>query len=167
MNLKVRIAVIILGGWLAQSVIVPFVSFGRAQPDIILITISVLGFFAGPTVGATGGFAAGLLHDLLVADSVGLWVLVMTVVGYLSGQVERTILGRSALMPMLAIGLVSIVGQVFFMALSFLLGQPIEFLATIRSAVLPSAGYTAIVGSLLFPYLSGLLGAERKATVFK
>ena len=167
MSLNVRFSAVLIFGWLCQAAVVPFISLGPIKPDLILIIVATLGFIDGPAIGAAGGFLGGLLQDLLTARSVGVEALIKTLVGYFSGQVERTILGDSALMPMFAIGAVSLVSQTLYIGLAFLVGEPIEFFPAMGGVVVPSALYTALIGSVAFPYLSRLLSAERQAKVFK
>jgi rod shape-determining protein MreD len=162
-----RLAVVLLAGWIAQAAIVPFISFGGIQPDIILIIICLFGFFGGPVPGAVAGLAGGLLHDLLVPGNLGLGMLAKTLTGYLSGQVERTILGNATLMPMLVVGALSILSQIIYLGLAFLMGQQIELIVAMRAVVLPSALYTALLGLFFFTFIGPLLSPERQATVFK
>lgn len=167
MNVTRRFIFLLIAGWIMQAAVVPFISFGAVQPDIVLVIVATFGFFGGPAPGALGGFAGGLLQDLLAPGSVGLGVLVKTLVGYLSGQVERTILGDSVLMPFLAVGGVSLVSQTLYIGLAFLVGEPIELVAAIKTVVIPNALYTGFIALFIFPPLSRVLSAERHATVFR
>jgi rod shape-determining protein MreD len=162
-----RLAAVLLFSWLAQAALVPSISLGRVQPDIVLIAICLFGFFGGPAPGAVAGFAGGVLHDLLVPGNFGLGMLAKTLTGYLSGQVERTILGNTTLMPMFVVGALSVLSQTIYIGLAFLMGQPIEFIVAMRAVVLPSALYTALLGLFFFTYVGRLLSPERQATVFK
>lgn len=167
MNANARFALVLGAGLIFQAAVVPSIAIGSARPDIVLIIVATFGFLHGPGQGAVGGFIGGFLQDLMVPGSAGLEALVKTLVGYFSGQVERTILGNSQWMPMLAIGFVSFVSQFLFIGLAFLAGEPVELAPTLTSVILPSAFYTAVVGGIFFPRLSRLLSAERQAKVFR
>jgi len=167
MNVNIRFAIVLLVGLACQAVIVPLIAIGPVKPDLVLIIVAVFGFLDGPAQGAVGGFLGGFLQDLLAARSIGLEALVKTLIGYFSGQVERTILGNSALMPMLAIGGVSVASQTLYAALASIVGEPVPLIRAMRIIILPSALYTAVIGLVVWTRLTRLLSAEREATVFK
>ncbi|MDP1809388.1 MAG: rod shape-determining protein MreD [Actinomycetota bacterium] len=167
MNVNVRFALVLAVAFICQAAVVPFISIGPIKPDIILIIVASFGFLDGAAPGAVGGFLGGLLQDLLTIRGIGLEVLIKTIVGGFSGRVERTILGNSPIMPMLAIGGVSIVSQILYIGLAFLTGERMELLTVMREVVLPSALYTATVGFFIFPQLSKILSAERQDKVFR
>ncbi len=167
MNVNLRFAAILGAGFICQAALVPFLSVGPVKPDLILIIVASFGFLDGPSPGAVGGFFGGLLLDLLSVRGLGMEAAIKTTVGFFSGRVERTILGNSPVMPMLAIGGVSLVSQALYMSLAFFAGERMDYLPVIRTVVLPSAVYTALIGFFTFPYLSRALSAERQDKVFK
>jgi rod shape-determining protein MreD len=168
MTVNVRFALILIVGWIIQGTVAPLLAIGTAQPDLVLVLVCVFGILTGPTAGAAGGFVAGLLQDLLVPGAVGLGALVKTIMGYVSGKVDRTLLGDNILVPVLIIAIVSFVSQLSYMCLLFLVGEPIDWLPYLREIVAPSSVYTALIGFFVFPVLSKLLSVESPAeTVFK
>ena len=167
MNVNLRYALILFAGFIFQSAIVPFISIGKAKPDIILIVIATFGFINGPVPGAINGFIGGLLQDLVAAGSLGLQAVSKVAIGFISGRVERTFLGSSALIPMVVIAGISIVSQTIYVGLTFLAGERIEILAALKTVVIPSAAYTAVLGFLMFPYISRLLSSSRQGKAFK
>lgn len=167
MNVNIRFALVLLAAFFCQAAVVPLISIGAAKPDIILIIVASFGFLDGAVPGAVGGFLGGLLLDLLTIRGIGLEIIIKTIIGGFSGRVERTILGNSAVMPMLAIGGVSIVSQILYIGLAFLTGERMALLTAVREVVLPSALYTALIGFFVFPHLSRILSAERQDKVFR
>ena len=167
MNITVRFALVLVAGFLCQAAVVPFISIGAAKPDLVLIIIAGFGFLSGASPGAIGGFIGGILLDVLTIRGIGLEAMVKTLVGFFSGRVERTILGNSPIMPMLAIGGVSILSQTLYIGLAVLVGERMEILPVMREIVLPSALYTSVIGLLAFPFLTRILSAERQDKVFK
>lgn len=167
MSRNVRYILVLTIAFICQATIVPFVSIGAARPDIVLIAIATFGFIDGPVAGAVGGFFGGLLQDLVAAGSLGLTALAKTLAGYISGQAERTILGSSLLLPVVVIAGISVISQIIYVGLAFLMGEPLNFGAALRVVVFPSAAYTALVSVPVFPYLSRLLSSQRQSKVFK
>ncbi len=167
MNVNLRYAIILFAGFIFQTAVVPFISIGKAKPDIVLIVIATFGFINGPFPGAINGFIGGLLQDLVTVGSLGLQAVSKVVIGFMSGQVERTFLGSSALIPMVVIAGISIVSQTIYVGLTFLAGERIEIIGALKTVVIPSAAYTAVLGFLMFPYITRFLSSSRRDKVFK
>lgn len=167
MRFDSRFALLLLISWLLQLSVIPYFSFYGIQPDLILIVVATYAFLEGPVAGAVVGFTGGLLEDLLVMKSGGLNVLVKTVIGYWAGLVERTLFGASIFLPMLAMFLVSTISQLSYVAVSFLVGEQIEFWAVFTGVILPSSLYTSLLALPLFPWLCRMLSHEREEKVFR
>lgn len=162
-----RFGMVLLLAWVIQATIVPYLAIGPAQPDLILIVVATYAFLEGPTAGGVAGFSGGLLQDLLLVRSVGLNILAKTIVGYLSGLVERNLFGSSSLLPMAVMFIVSMISQFLYIVASFLVGEQIELWFAFKSVILPSALYTSFVALLIFSWVTKILSHERQETVFK
>jgi len=83
-------AAIVLGvAVLIQSVLMQRVSIGtvHAVPDVIVVAVVLVGVYRGVTVGAIGGFAAGLLVELLLpGDTLGVVAMACVVIGAWCGR---------------------------------------------------------------------------------
>jgi rod shape-determining protein MreD len=62
-----------------------------AMGDLVLVVVVAAGITGGPDRGATYGFAAGLLVDLLVDSPFGLTALTYAIVGYVVGVVATAL----------------------------------------------------------------------------
>ncbi len=153
MRSGLRLPALLFLAWLAQAALVPFVSIGAIQPDLVLVVVAVQAIAGGPATGALAGFFGGLLQDLLAPSSVGVGALVKTVTGYSLGRVDRTLLGDNAVLPAIMIAVMSFISQSAYLGLLLLAGEPVAFLSYLPGVVLPSALYTAIIGLLLFSLL--------------
>ena len=153
MRPDLRLPACLFLAWLAQAALVPFASIGAVQPDLVLVVVAVQAIAGGPATGALAGFFGGLLQDLLAPGSVGVGALIKTVIGHSLGRVDRSLLGESAVLPAIMIGVMSLISQSAYLGLLFLAGEPVAFPSYLPGVVLPSAFYTAVIGLLLFPLL--------------
>lgn len=153
--------------WLVQAMLVPFITIKTAQPDFLLVAVALSGFIEGPVLGALTGFLAGLLQDLVLPGSLGLNLLIKTLIGFFAGKVERTLFGNSRLMPLFGFFLVSFVAQLLYIFAAFLFGDLIELAVAFKVVLIPSAFYTAFFGWLLFPWLTNFLSGREETTAFK
>jgi len=63
---------------LVESTVLAGLPLGGARPDLLTLAVVAVAMAAGPVSGATFGFAAGLLADLLFDLPVGVSALVYT-----------------------------------------------------------------------------------------
>lgn len=162
-----RLIVALIIGWLLQYSIVPHLAIGKATPDLLLIVVATFSFLDGPIAGSLAGFASGVLADVVAGQVTGIQVLARTLTGYLSGTLERTVFGSTVLLVGAAMFFVSIASQVIYVLVAFVFGEAIEFVAAVKSVILPSAVYTSLLSMVVFKKLSVFLGRERQDTVFK
>lgn len=165
MNANLRLAVVFIIGWLAQGVLVPEIAIGSVQPDFILIVVCAYAVYNGPARGAVGGLVCGLIQDLLVPANLGLGSAVKAMAGYVAGGAENPLAGDGPLVPGVLIAGLSAVSQTLYLGLLLLSGEPLVFIDSVVFTVLPSAGYTALVGVAVFPVLRNVFGAEKDTTI--
>ncbi|MBI2544813.1 MAG: rod shape-determining protein MreD, partial [Candidatus Rokubacteria bacterium] len=83
--MRVSLALMLLGGGLAQTSVAPALSVGGVAPDIPLVLTVLLGLRRGPEVGCVSGFAVGLLQDVAGGGFVGAQALTKALVGFAAG----------------------------------------------------------------------------------
>jgi rod shape-determining protein MreD len=115
------------------------------------------------TAGASFGFAAGLLVDLMppTATEVGRWALVLCLVGYLAGQV--TIDARRSVLRVLAVvaGL-SAVSVVLYAGVGLLFGDSRVTADLFVSILLSTVLYDLLLAPFVIP---GVMALARRTAV--
>jgi rod shape-determining protein MreD len=165
-RLNLRLVLVFLSGWLVQMIFVPYLRIYQAQPNIILIIVVSYAFLRGPSSGAVAGFIGGLLEDLLSLRPLGLSTIGQTIIGYLAGIFAQTIFGGIVFLPAITIAVASFSYQLVYLSIAFVFGHADLSLNLIKVALLPSAVYTGLVGSVLFPWLRQLFSSQAEVTVF-
>jgi rod shape-determining protein MreD len=121
-----------------------------AEPDLLLVTLVVVGLVAGSIPGAVAGFAGGLLVDVMTLDTLGTTSIVLTVAGYWAGRYgETTGRGRPYAAPLAAFAITALAAPAN-VALHFLLGQPVSAGAAVATLI-PSAIVNAALAFGLHP----------------
>lgn len=119
-----RTAVVVLGAVIVQlAVLTQFRLFG-VVPDIIPVLVVMFGLLAGSTIGASTGFAAGMLVDLLLIQTLGVSALLLTIGGYAAGRLRELRDPVHPLVNQVAGALASLYYSVGFAIMQFSLGQP-------------------------------------------
>ena len=132
-------------------------------PDLVLLVVIGLALIVGPTAGASIGFGAGLLVDLMppTATEVGRWAFVFCVVGYLAGQVQLDV-RRSVWVVMWAVAGLSLLAPLLFAGLGLLFGdERIEGQLVVATTI-----STVLYDLLLAPFvIPGVTALARRTAV--
>ncbi len=97
--------------------------------DLSPLLVAFVGLLCGSTLGATSGFAVGLLVDLALLQTLGLTSLIFTLIGYGCGRLRELRDPQAALTPLLVGAAASAVSLVGYSLMEFMLGvdAPISF----------------------------------------
>ncbi|MGB2839353.1 MAG: rod shape-determining protein MreD [Actinomycetes bacterium] len=156
-------AVLILTAALLQVTLVNRLPLPGAGPDLVLLVVIGLAIVVGPTAGASIGFAAGLLVDLIPPTSteVGRWALVLCVVGYLAGQVQ---IGarRSAFIVLGSVAGLAALATLLFAGLGVLFGDPRITGELVVSTMLSSVLYDLLLAPFVIP---GVMALARRTAL--
>jgi rod shape-determining protein MreD len=97
--------------------------------DLSPLLVAFVGLLCGSTLGASCGFAVGLLVDLALLQTLGLTSLVFTLIGYWCGRLRELRDPQAALTPLLVGAGASAVSLVGYSLMEFMLGvdAPVSF----------------------------------------
>ncbi len=99
------VATLIQSSWLARLPV------WGAVIDPLLPLVVAVGIFRGAESGAVIGLGAGLLQDLVSGAAIGVNGLSKLIVGFASGQFERSISVEDPFLPAVATCLATLLGQ--------------------------------------------------------
>jgi rod shape-determining protein MreD len=135
-----------------QVVIVSSLALGGGAPDLLLVTVVVLGLLRGSVPGAVFGFAGGLVVDVLTLETLGITSLVLTLAGFWAGRwAETTGRGRK-LAPILAVGVITLLAGAFAFVLHYMLGDEVVARHALVTVLVPT-----LLANLAFAYPTYLL----------
>ena len=158
---------ILLASFVLQTTVAPHLQVFNVQPDLILVVVVTYAFIQGPIAGSAAGFVGGILQDLVLIRGVGLNALCKTIMGYLGGMIAKALFADNVLLMMAAIFLATILNQLIYSSLIFILGEKIHLWSAFLSLILPSALYNAVLAPLIYHLLYRIVVFEKKAPVFK
>jgi rod shape-determining protein MreD len=95
------LAAVIAVGVVVESTVLGHLRLGGIHADVLVIAVVAVAMTCGPVTGATFGFSAGLVSDLLFANQVGVYALVYTVIGFGIGVARVYITTSSTLAHLL------------------------------------------------------------------
>ena len=160
-------AAAILVAALLQVGLAPYMAIGGVVPNFLLIVVVTLALVEGPIPGASAGFAAGLIFDLLGSGPVGPMVLVLTVTGYMAGLLHEHMFAEGWLLPLTVLAIAALGTALAYGLLVDLLGVGGPFWLTFFTKMLPEAIYDTALGLLIYPWLARFLRQDRSMTTFR
>jgi rod shape-determining protein MreD len=136
----VRLTVLLVVAVVLQLAVVSQITLWGANADIVPLVVLSVGLLAGPVPGAVAGFAAGVLVDMALVQTLGISSLLLVGVGYLAGRYRELRDASHKLVPPLAGGVATLAYAAAFSLIQFLLG--------VESSVSPLIIRDYLVGAL-------------------
>ncbi len=119
-----RGTLVVLLALVAQIAFVADLRVAGAVGDIMLLVTVAAAVTGGPDRGATHGFAAGLVFDLVLDSPFGLSSLTYAVVGYAVGLACTGFFRPSGWWPVAVAAVAALVATVVYTAVAHLIGTP-------------------------------------------
>jgi rod shape-determining protein MreD len=138
---------------------------GSASPDLVLLLVTAIAVFTGPTAGAVSGFAGGLALDVAppAAHYAGEYALVFCLAGYAAARVARAIRDvtgeRDPVVTFTVMAAAAVAGEAGKAALGLLLSDP-HVTPAAAGRVLPAA---ILYDLLLAPFVCWLVSWALRA----
>ncbi|HSK47769.1 MAG TPA: rod shape-determining protein MreD [Coriobacteriia bacterium] len=167
MNRVIPTVVAVLVAAVLQAGLAPYLAIGGVTPNFLLIVAITLALVNGPTQGASAGFAAGLIFDLLGSGPVGPMALVLAVTGYLVGLLHEQMFAEGWLLPLTVLAVGALATEVAYGLILGLLGEGAPFVPAFFTTMLPAAVYDTVLALLVYPWLARFLRRDRPMTTFR
>jgi rod shape-determining protein MreD len=152
-RISLRIALIVVVAVILQLSFFSYLSLLGATPDALSVVVVSLGLLGGGVVGAVCGFAAGLLLDSLLLQTLGVSSLVLLTIGYLAGRYREGFEISNSLMPALVAGALTLLGAAGFAALQLMLGVETQVSLLVLREILVKALLAALLALPLYPLI--------------
>jgi rod shape-determining protein MreD len=129
-TIAIRIALLIVLGVVLQLSFFSRISVLGTSPNFLPVLVVCLGLLGGAVVGAVCGFAAGLLIDSALLQTLGVSSLVLLTAGYLAGRYREGFDISNPLIPPAVAGGLTLFAATGFAAVQLMLGveAPISLL---------------------------------------
>jgi rod shape-determining protein MreD len=152
-RISLRIALIVVVAVILQLSFFSYLSLLGATPDALSVVVVSLGLLGGGVVGAVCGFAAGLLLDSLLLQTLGVSSLVLLTIGYLAGRYREGFEISNSLMPALLAGGLTLLGAGGFAALQLMLGVDTQVSLLVLREILVKALLAALLAVPIYPMI--------------
>lgn len=136
----------------AQYVLLPWITFGRIQPDLFMILTLNISVYCGAGIGAVGGFFCGVIRDMFFSGYDGIWMFIYMAAGLCSGFASEWIDHQKAMLLSVAgAGIGVFISQLATACMRLLPDQFYALPELLWTSVMPSVIYTMAVSAVIFP----------------
>ena len=163
--LNIAVAAVIVAVILQTTLFDRYVDPFGVTADFVLLVVVVASFHLAEESAMVIGFSAGLLNDLLGNTLLGLWALVLTVVGYAAVRLRQRTEGNT-LLVLAAVFALTIGGELLFAVLGTLFGQQVFSDVSAFRKVLLAAVYNLILAGAIVPLFGWFMKPERPTGVW-
>lgn len=144
---NIGIGIIVL---LLQFTLGNWIELSGVKPDLVLLYIIYLGYSEGKISGIMYGFLLGMLQDLAAASTfIGLSALIKSIVGFSAGFLYGKYHILNPIWLAVTVILIIFFGQMLYFVIYYAM-TPLAFQVMVQKFVVPTAGYTVVIGGLLF-----------------
>lgn len=164
-------ALVIFVGYLLQFGLFANSPLIDTVPNILLIITVSFGFMKGKNQGMAIGFACGLLLDIVSMSSVGFHMIILIILGYMTGALHQWMYSDYIVFPLIVTTFSSLIYGMYLYVFQFLIRNRLDFVYYLLHVILPEVIYTVILTSLIYQILSFInykleMTERRSATKF-
>jgi rod shape-determining protein MreD len=161
------VTVVIVTAVLLQTTVFADLRLLGIRPELLYLVTIVVAVLEGPGEGAVIGFVSGFAQDLLLNEPKGILALTLTLLGYTMGMLRQFIVSPSPFLPVILVALGTAGGVLFYVIVSFLLGNYESSIGFAIRVALLSALYNAILTPIVFPVLRRIFEGSRPTRVVR
>lgn len=123
------------------------------MPNLLIILVVSNAYMRGKMTGMSVGFFSGLLLDILFGNVIGLYAMLLLIIGYIAGFANRIYSRDDFTLPLIFIAIANFVYQFLYYIFEFLLRGKLDFLFYFRTLILPEVIYTVAAAIFLYKLL--------------
>lgn len=93
------------------------------QPNLFVILVLTIGLFAGKSIGITFGILFGLALDFFVGKSIGISALMLGIVGFIGGYLDKSFSKDSRVIMITMVVIVTLIYEIGIIILNYFINN--------------------------------------------
>lgn len=157
----------VLGALIAialQIIIAPNIAINDVVPNFVLLFTVITAIRYGAVRASSVGFILGLVYDLIAQGPIGVMSLVLALLGYSAGSLNKSTLTGSLAVQMVIILAAAFFGELLHSVILAIIGYDANFTMSLLMRVLPGTIYDSVIGLILLPLLNRDGNAHKRRT---
>ncbi|NLM04653.1 MAG: rod shape-determining protein MreD [Clostridiales bacterium] len=155
------IALIIIGNFILQSTLFPFLNILNVVPNTNLILIVCYAINRDKNKSTILGFTIGILQDIIFGKVIGLNALIYMLIAYIISSINKNIFKENALIAFIF----TICSTLFYYLMGLMLIYPLGYNTTFanifKNKLLVELIYNSILSFFIYNYISKKLKKSR------
>ena len=147
-------AIVVLIGFILQSTVCRYISFGNISPNLLIIITATFGFTMGKKTGIITGFFTGLLVDIFYGSVLCFHALLYMYIGYFNGFFKRLFFKDDLKLQILLVTCSDFIYGIIYYLLLFLLRGKFHLGYYMMNIIIPEVVYTVLVTIVLFIFVT-------------
>lgn len=148
------IAGILLGNFIVQSALLPFIEIYGVRPDSLMVLVVSFALLTGNPTSVVVGLCGGLLQDILFGQNIGFYALQYMLIGYLVGLVYGKVFTGKVLIPVFFVSVAIVFRGLFVFLWMYFSGTTVSLQWLFIRTILPELAYTAIITPIIYYYMN-------------
>lgn len=128
-----------------QTMLVSRISVLGVTADLFVILTVIIGLNRGSLEGAIFGFFAGIAHDTIFFQPLGVDALILVLVGYFVGMFPARFGSVNLWVVFIVTGIASFAGQLVFGLFQYMMGPRGAFFTMVGTQMIPEAVFDALI----------------------
>lgn len=139
-----------------QTTLFQTLALADVVPNLLLIATVAYGYMGGEKEGILVGLLCGLLIDLFFGSVIGLNSLILMIIGYLNGVLNKIYYTDDLTIPLIIICISDIFYNFLYYMFEFLLRGRLNLFFYLKRIILPEVVYTVLISVILYKLLHTL-----------
>ena len=123
------------------------------RPNLFIILVLTIGLFSGRSMGITFGVLFGLVLDFLIGKSIGISALMLGIVGFIGGYLDKSFSKDSRITMITMIGISTIIYEIGIIILNYFINNATISIGYIITNVMIELIYNAIITIIIYPLI--------------
>ena len=143
-------ALIIIFIIVLQTTLFQQLSINNTTPNLFIITIVSLSALMGQKEGLIYAISFGLVQDILFGGVVGFYVIIYSLIAYVSGYLYHNYYAESMVIPLIVIGLSDFFYNLIIFVFTYLFRGQLEIGYYFGFIMAPEITYTVFMGVIFY-----------------
>ena len=149
---------------LLQIIVAPNIAINDVVPNFALLFTVITAIRYGSVQASTVGFILGLFYDLISQGPLGVMSLVLAILGYSAGSLNKSMLSGSLLIQMFIVLVAAFFGELLHSVILAVIGYDSNFPMSLLMRVFPGTIYDSVFGLIILPIMASGSNPRKRRT---
>lgn len=131
-------------------------NIGGVKPNLFIILLLMIGLFAGKKMGIIYGILMGMTLDFWMCKSIGVYSIMLAVVGFLGGSLSKNFSKDSRITMLTMIAIATLLYEVGVIMLNYFINSSEITISYLLKTLITEIIYNSIITIIIYPLIMNL-----------